>query len=341
VSLNELPQREKSILIDSILPQTPISEPEKKRLSTFAALLWLSAQKQSQIDEYDLFKIAREPPKNVPNVLNSILDGWLEYIIRDLVAVAHEAVFESVMTEVDVASARRGSAALANSVVSAVLDPVDEHNQALRQLDLLASNESVRRITFQEVLDRVRNLCSTRAVIRNGLRRWRGGLSETDIYDQALDAGAGSVALLPVAWCLAMHRVTAGDDEQSAPRRVRAIGEIFQIGLEAVVLPKIQEFIRMKRTYLEVMAELTVRTVQQHLRVAWSRFAAPNGKDVSVLIADGQTWARNNVFAAGRTISRLQIAISWLDQLALIDYDGITAAGQRVLTRVLQTLERA
>jgi hypothetical protein len=112
------------------------------------------------------------------------------------------------------------------------------------------------------------------------------------------------------------------------------------IGLRAVVLPKLEEFVLLKRTYLEVMAELLVRTVQQHLRVAWSRFAAPNGKDVSVLTADVETWARNNRFAAGRTESRLEVAISWLQQLALIDETGITPSGRRVLDRALATLER-
>jgi hypothetical protein len=76
------------------------------------------------------------------------------------------------------------------------------------------------------------------------------------------------------------------------------------------------------------------------LRVTWSRFAAPNGKDVSVLVADVETWARNNGFAAGRTESRLSVAVSWLEQLSLINEIGITPSGQRVLDHATDTLGR-
>jgi hypothetical protein len=66
----------------------------------------------------------------------------------------------------------------------------------------------------------------------------------------------------------------------------------------------------------------------------------PQGKDVSVIVADNATWARNNGFAAGRTDSRMAAAIGWLDQLGSIDPDGLTARGKRVLSRALATLNR-
>ncbi len=78
------------------------------------------------------------------------------------------------------------------------------------------------------------------------------------------------------------------------------------------------------------MAELITRTVQQHLRIAWTRFSLPQGKDVSVIVADMDTWSRNNGFRAGRTDSRLSVAISWLRQLGLTNEDGLTAAGNRI-----------
>jgi hypothetical protein len=102
-------------------------------------------------------------------------------------------------------------------------------------------------------------------------------------------------------------------------------------------MPTLDGFVRGKSTYLQVMSELIVRTVQQHLRVIWQRFAT-QGQDVSVLVADLETWARNNVFRAGQTESRLGIAIGWLQQLDLVGEDGITADGQRILDRALATL---
>lgn len=339
ISLDGLPQRERTLLIDAIAPVRPIDTAERKRLATFALLLWLSAQNGEKIDEYDVFAAAREPPRNIPSVLGETLDGWLDYTIRDLLAVVHEAAFEAVMDEVDAATASRGAPALAADVVAALLERVDDHNEALRQFGLVAANESVRKLSFHQIVERVQRTCRDRETVWNGLRRWRGGLSESDLYDTALQAGPGAAALLPVAWCLAAYRVTpAAGEAPFAPRRVSEVGDIYQIGLRAVVLPKIDEFLRLKRTLLEVMAELVVRTVQQHLRVAWSRFALPNGKDVSVITADVETWARNNRFAAGRTESRLEVAIGWLQQLALIDETGITGIGQRVLDRALLTL---
>jgi hypothetical protein len=150
------------------------------------------------------------------------------------------------------------------------------------------------------------------------------------------------VALLPAAWCLAAERILPSKQATQAHReKVMTIGDIFQIGLADVVLPKIDEFLRDNRTLLEVMAELATRTVQQHLRVAWTRMSAPRGKDVSILIADVEAWTRNNTFRPGRTDSRLGVAIGWLEQLSLVNGDGITKEGRRVLDQSIKSLERA
>src|SRR5438105_1188234 len=79
----------------------------------------------------------------------------------------------------DAASARRGGPALAAEVVAALLVVVDEHNEALRQLGLLAKNESVRRMPFHQMAERVQRACQDHQTVSNGLRRWRGGLSES------------------------------------------------------------------------------------------------------------------------------------------------------------------
>ena len=113
------------------------------------------------------------------------------------------------------------------------------------------------------------------------------------------------------------------------------------MGIGAVIRPKIEEFLQQDRSYRDVMAELVMRSVQQHLRVAWKRFSAPRGKDVSVLIADTEAWSRNNGFRPGRTASRLSVAIDWLAQLRLTSENGLTKAGEQTLKRALQVLERS
>jgi len=332
--LDDLPKREKAILIDALFPTSPIDAAEGRRIATLALLLWLSARKRAWIDQTDLFDAAREPPRRIPEAFKTTLDGWLDYQLRDVIAVTHEAVMDAVMVEVDALSARRRAAALASDVVATLLSSVDEHNDALRLLGLLADGETVERTSFAEMSDRVQRACQNRQTFENGLRRWRGGLSESQLCEAALGAGAAAAALLPIAWCLAAYRISPDAGQTASLRTVADLGGFFQIGLGAVVMPKLDEFVRDKSTYLQVMSELIVRTVQQHLRVTWQRFAM-QGQDVSVLVADLETWARNNVFRAGQTESRLGIAISWLQQLDLISEDGITTDGQRILDRAL------
>jgi hypothetical protein len=247
---------------------------------------------------------------------------------------------DAVLAEVDSLSARRRAPALASDVIAALLGATDEHNDALRLIGLLGEAETINRISFAEMSDRVRRACQKQQTFEQGLRRWQGGLSEHQLCKAALGSGAAAAALLPIAWCLAAYRVSPEQKQGHRFRDVAKIGGYFQIGLLTVILPKLDEFIRGESTYLQVMSELIVRTVQQHLRVTWQRLAT-QGQDVSVLVADLETWARNNVFRAGQTESRLGVAIGWLQQLDLIDEDGITVDGERVLDRALATLEAA
>ena len=341
VFLDRIPRGEREILIDAIMPPKPETEEERNRLAQYALLLWLTRANGQEPEESDVFDAARNIPRGLPKALVPVLNDWLEYIIRDVIAVTHEAVFGAVMREVDIATAERGGPAAAERVVAGLLDESEEHSAVLRQLNLLRRNESAHEISFATLRDRVHRACREEESVSSGLRRWRNGLSETELYRMAMASGRAAAIFLPVAWCLAAERVSPElRNAPAASRRILSIGRIFQIGLEQIILPKIDEFAREARTLREVMAELITRTVQQHLRVAWTRFAPPQGKDVSVLIADNDTWARNNGFKPGRTDSRLWVAISWLNQLRLIGDDGLTATGTRILDRSLAILSR-
>jgi hypothetical protein len=341
LSLEIIPRDERDILINTIMPVEPVDDAERNRLSNYSLLLWLTQEKKGAVDESDVFAAASELPRSLPDGLRPILDDWLEYIVRDVLAVTHEAVFGAVMRQIDVASAARGAPALAADVVAALLNDTDEHNGILRKIGFLRRNESISAMRFGQLQERVHRACQEHEATSNGLRRWRGGLSETEVYSISLKSGMAAAVFLPVAWCLAAERISpALRQEASDGHRILSIGSIFQIGIADVVLPKIGEFIRENRTVQDVMAELITRTVQQHLRVAWTRFSPPQGKDVSVIVADMDTWSRNNGFRAGRTDSRLSVAISWLRQLGLTNEDGLTAAGNRILDRSLATLGR-
>ncbi len=340
VFLDRIPAGERKILIDAIIPQEP-ELGERNRVANYTLLLWLTRAKREAAEESDVFAAAAVLPRNLPACLAPTLHGWLEYMVRDMLAITHEAVFEAVMRRIDIASAERGAPALAADIVAALVSETDEHNSLLRQLGLMSGRDSVDKMDFASLQQRIQRACAGSVSINGGLRRWRGGLVETSVYEMALKAGAASAVLLPVAWCLAAERIAPEMLEAVGEgRRILTLGSVFQIGIEDVVIPKLREFSHEGRTIRDVTAELITRTVQQHLRVAWTRFSPPQGKDVSVLVADHDTWARNNGFNAGRTDSRLWVAIGWLRQLGLISDNGLTTHGELILDRALATMNR-
>lgn len=338
LSLEKIPQGERNILVDVLMPSDPVSSAETNRLKNYTLLLWLSREKQGFIDESDLFMAAQVRPNTLPGCLASIADGWLGYLVRDLLAVCHESVFDGVMWQVDVMSSARRSPALSAQVIAALMDETSEKDAALRELRLLRAGESVSTLSFRTVHARVQRACRKDETIANGLRRWSGGLSEIDVYELSLKSHDAALALLPVAWCLASQRIVDSHEKTPLQDKLLSLGSLFQIGIAAVIMPKLEEFIRDDRTFLSVIIELADRSVQQHLRVAWKRFSTPGGKDVSVLVADMETWSRNNRFQAGRTNSRLWVALEWLFQLRLTNETGLSPKGEQTLQRSLKAL---
>jgi hypothetical protein len=187
VSLAAIPPGERELLIDALMPREPIDIPERSRLANYAFLLWLSAAKQALVNEEDVFEAGQVIPDGLPDCLSQTADGWLEYVIRDLLAVTHEAVFGAVMRRVDIMSADRQSPAISAEVLAALVAEPAEKDEVLRELRILKSGESVSTVSFRTVRDRVQRLCRKQDEVANGLKRWNGGLSETVLYDLALE----------------------------------------------------------------------------------------------------------------------------------------------------------
>ena len=338
LSVVTIPRGERDILLDVVIPPKPTGAAELQRVRHYALLLWLTQTKEGIVEEGDIFEVGQRPPGDLPECLTETTDGWLSYVVRDCLAVCHEAVFGAVMRHVDRDSAARGAPALANDVVASLVTWAPEKDDALKTFRILKKGESAEHLSFRAVFDRVHALCEKGRMEAAGLARWDGGLSETDLYEYASSSDDAAVALLPVAWCLAQERISQGGSKERRAWDLAGAGLLYQIGIRDVIRPKVAEFLEQDRSYRDVMAELVMRTVQQHLRVAWARFSTPRGKDVSVLIADTESWSRNNGFSAGRTASRLSVAIDWLNQLHLTSEDGLTKAGERTLKRCLETL---
>ena len=92
---------------------------------------------------------------------------------------------------------------------------------------------------------------------------------------------------------------------------------------------------------VEVVSWLVQRTVDQHLRIAWSRMFSDVNKDVAILLCDGDLWKhRGRNYSGGRMASRISEAIAWLEQLLLLDSSGLTSKGEAVLKHGYDVLTR-
>jgi hypothetical protein len=91
-----------------------------------------------------------------------------------------------------------------------------------------------------------------------------------------------------------------------------------------------------------VAADIAYRVVQQHLKIAWSRLQVDLTRDVSLLSTEGNKWVgRGEAFGAGRTASRIDRALGWMNQLGLVGTAGITGDGDAVLKNALSALSQA
>ncbi len=337
VRIDQIPEDERDILLAAIMPSTP-RPTELNRIRTYAALLALAAQQKSAPSEGQFLDAACSPDRFGEPLVDQVADGWVTYCVRDAIAVTQEGVLAAVMSEVLGQPDGGLSGVDRNVVIEALMERVEEHDSALRDLSLLSSGESVADLTFKALEDRLRSRLFV-AGAAPGVVRWSDSLVEPLLYRRALKSGAGALTLAVVAWVMAALRV--GDAVREDMQEYRSLshqGRRRQ-GMREVVLPELERFRREDRPLREVAAEMAVRTVQQHLQITWSRLQVDLRRDVALLTAEGSKWfARRKGFVAGRTASRIQQALGWLHQLKLIDASGITADGAIVLKRALATL---
>ncbi len=337
VRIDQIPDDESELLLAAIMPTNP-RPTEWNRIRTYAALLVLATQRKSAPSEVNFFDAACSPGRFGNDLVDEVADGWVTYCVRDAIAVTQEGVLAAVMGEV-LAQPGGGLTGVDRSVViEALMERVGEHDSALRDLDLISSGESVADLEFRGLEDRLRSRLFD-AGARPGVVRWSDRLVEPLLYRRSLKSGAGVLSLAVVAWVMAGLRVgDAVREDRPEYRSLSHQGRRRQ-GIREVVLPELERFRRENRPLREVAADMAVRTVQQHLQITWSRLQVDLTRDVALLTSEGSKWfARSKSFVAGRTASRIQQAIGWLQQLKLIDASGITADGARVLQRALATL---
>jgi len=263
--------------------------------------------------------------------VKSILDEWACYSVRDMLAVVHEAAMNAVMDEL---AARHSETAYINAttLITEMLARTDDINAPLQELGILAANESYENLPFQELERRV-DRATTPASGPNGMRRWCGDLTEPSLRRLVVAGTVAVFGLLPVAWLLARRRIDTTQTKGMEMLQALSSQGWSRIGLQQTMLPLLQQWSRENRTLPDIIFQLVRRTVEQHLRIAWSRLVTDPTKDVALLIADGDRWFFRKQFRHGRPASRLRETVGWLRQLGLVDRQGITSAGREVLCR--------
>jgi hypothetical protein len=336
VRIDRLESDERDLLVNILIPPQPAGD-EMLRFMTYTSLLALANIHHRIPTEKDLFKNAIWRDERFPETLFPVLDGWLIYLIRDQLAVVHECALNEINSDLERKSLESRNLYSASEVIASILSQEDEIYVVLKELKLIGAGESINSLSFRNIQDRLLKQTENNIYGKSGLYRWKAGVNELDIIENAFISGAGALALLPIAWLLAIRRL---DHQQldTFPLNLLSYQGWARLGIKEVLLPSIQEFYEKDFSFLEVVTILAYRAADQHLRIAWSRFSRDPKKLVAVLISDGERWAFRNGFEAGETASRISQTVGWLEQLELINENGLTSDGQTILNRAVSTL---
>ena len=326
-------EEERTLLIEAMLPATPNAQ-EIPRVRTYCMLLQMAGEMGAIPKENDVFdQVLRPSLDTVPAVLHVGYDAWAHFVVRDMLVAVHETAVGLVcryLDLVDLPTHRLGAA----EVLTGITEHVDQ-GLADMGFDSLDSSSPIGQLE-EAIAGRLGHSIQTGAV-----RRWNGDLLESMVASRVI-AGRedfASAALLPIAWSLAAARSQPETEDPSESRQNEGIVGQTRIGIHTVVCPEVQSWSNDKRTIRQVVGDLLRRSVDQHLRIGWSRLAREPWKDVSVLASDGEEWIYIKQLWAGRTASRLGQAMRWLQQVGLLQENGPTAAGQTILTDRLEALE--
>lgn len=336
IHLELITDAERESLLSALLPIQPAEKwprRELRRVGAYALMLELAGHHKRPPNEEDVFEAALAIDSQLPTQLTSVLDGYLCYRIRDALAVSHEAALGVVCREL---GGHQGSVHHDKIIQAVVADGNSDF--ALRNLGLLLGDESIHTVHFKTLAERVDAQLVNRQTGR-GLVRWQGSLNENTLIKAILQNSNMSAGMLPVVWLLCRQRVVVEDPDAFPHLKVLLQTGSARFGLREVIFPQLETWATENPLLVEVISWLVQRTVDQHLRIAWSRMFADMNKDVAILLCDGDLWQhRGKNYEGGRMASRIPDAIGWLDQLRLLDKTGLSKQGEDVLRRGYEVL---
>lgn len=336
----DIPEAERSALIDVILPEAPMPH-ERNRIATYGALLALASNREdgNPLHQDHLFEEAARPERTVPGVFAFILDGWLLYSVRDAIAVSGEFSLRTLETTHRALDAE-GAGLLEDVVVASVVEEtVADIEGAYHEFGVVPEGDQIETLSFSELARTVSERTSE-TTVDDGLRRWAGDLTEFNVMQANWGVGRGALGLGVLSWILAERRVLPGlaEDGYWALDRLKAVERHSRLGLEQVILPTLGRWRQSDLSVADALADYAHSVLDQHLRIAWSRMANDPRRDIAVVRRDGQRLLRGASFEPGRAVTRLTQAVGWLEQLRLTENGSITDEGRQVLARVVEAL---
>ena len=179
VRIDEIPDRERELLVTTIVPERPLAR-ERARVGTYASLLLLARNLRKRPTESKYFGAACSMERFGEPLLDDTADGWTAYCVRDSIAVTQEAVLGAVMNEITGEAAGGGTGVRRARIIGPLVERVQDHSEALRDLGLLAASESVGDFSYWRLASRIEEQLREGAVEQaNGIVRWPSSLIET------------------------------------------------------------------------------------------------------------------------------------------------------------------
>tara|TARA_Y100001970_G_C14209403_1_gene846018 strand:+ start:89 stop:1735 length:1647 start_codon:yes stop_codon:yes gene_type:complete len=339
LSIDEIPEDEREFLIDIVIPREPRPSGwanDIRRIATYTFLLQLADDNQALPTIDDYFITISNPSKYFDGHLKEILNGWHCYLIRDVLAVAHENALQFVVEEVKLNSQKTFAR---DHIINEVINDSTSIEKELKTIGLLDNNETYEQLTILNIYNKINNSIKADSIWDQGIYRWGNNkLIEPELIKRFQTSDLGAIGLIPVVWLITYFRLKDGIDEDKTIIKLLSRGGWGRLGLKEVIFPAVEDWKNKDPLYSQVLGELIGRTVDQHMRIAWSRVATDINRDVSVISVDGDKWKYKKDFFGGRTASRLSEATGWLKQLKLLGDNGITNDGKEALKRGYNSL---